>query len=309
MQEIPRFATLESFLQHCTSSQTPALYCLTADEQSPAHVKWTRDFLAAQTLPVNVHRSSSGNLFDLAQGPIELATSGVTHRTTLGALVQSFTAANRQGFDLISGTDTHLLLEGRRVPPGRDALFADVAAMVDLLVPRNELRRVGFWVSPCGVATQMHWDVNGHHNFNFQLHGDKEVVMFAPDDARFTYQMPARLFHLSRVDPRPGRFSLDAFPLFARAKPMHASLRPGDVLFIPCRWLHHFSHIGQLNVNVTAWFVSPRSGETWTWADVLDVARPLQALAIVVKLVFALAVLAPLHLLTSREPVELRATY
>lgn len=153
---------------------------------------------------------------------------------------------------MISGTDTHLVLENGPVERWLP-LWNDCKKIAD--ITPDKLYRVGFWIS-CGkpgaktddehLSSQMHWDVNGHHNLNFQVRGEKSIIMFPPEDREFLYPMPARLWHLSRIDPR--RPADKAHPLFNRARPVTVDLQEGDVLLIPSGWWHHVTHKGEVRL-------------------------------------------------------------
>lgn len=82
----------------------------------------------------------------------------------------------------------------------------------------------------------LHYDVRHLHAFIFQIYGEKEVTLFSPDQGPCLYPQD-EYPNKSRlpVDREP---DLDEFPLFARAKPVEATLRPGEVLFIPSGWWH-----------------------------------------------------------------------
>ena len=305
-----RATSLAHFLSLVSTTRFPVAYRLAAHEQSRAHAEWaaptTGTRLASCDVPVRVHRGTRRGegaeytFFDVArQGPLELAEAAVVHETTLGDVVGRLRDEAESGrvarrVEMLSGTDTHLVLESGVVSKWAD-VWRDVEGMVTSHVPRGSMQRVGFWVSGAALASQMHFDVNGHHNLNYQITGAKSVVMFAPSDWPNLYPMPARLWHLSRVDPRPGHLSLDSHPLVKRTQPIVFHLEPGDVLYIPSLWVHHFTHVGRFNVNVTAWFTSPDSGVKWTWASLL-VAKPLEAWFFVGKIVAALVGVLPFKL-------------
>lgn len=87
-----------------------------------------------------------------------------------------------------------------------------------------------------GARFNLHYDAAFLLGFVTQIHGDKEFLVFSPDDSRYLYQRPD--------DPRysqiPNIFDvdLDRFPLFARATPMRFVLGPGETIFNPAGWWH-----------------------------------------------------------------------
>lgn len=87
-----------------------------------------------------------------------------------------------------------------------------------------------------GARFNLHYDAAFLLGFVTQIYGDKEFLVFSPDDSRFLYQRPD--------DPRysqiPNIFDvdLDRFPLFAGATPMRFVLGPGETIFNPAGWWH-----------------------------------------------------------------------
>ena len=129
-------------------------------------------------------------------------------------------------------------------------LLADVALPAQ--VPAERLYTVWAWFSGAGVHTWLHYDNNGCHNLNAQLAGEKTCVLFAPE-------------HVDRLEPFPpggGNPAINCSRLPREAIPadlprIHATLRAGDLLFIPAWWLHSFDHVGAFNANVNWWWKPP----------------------------------------------------
>jgi hypothetical protein len=83
-----------------------------------------------------------------------------------------------------------------------------------------------------------------HHALICQVHGKKRVVLCPPADSPFLYAFPICLphFEVSRVDPIAPQ--IETFPKFPSARPLEATLEPGDALFVPLRWWHAAFGIG-----------------------------------------------------------------
>ena len=82
----------------------------------------------------------------------------------------------------------------------------------------------------------LHYDGENAHAAITEIYGDKEFILYCPDDSAYLYpkqDMPNQ----SRV-PDPQRPDLDKFPLFAHATQHHTVLHPGDMVFVPARWWH-----------------------------------------------------------------------
>lgn len=82
----------------------------------------------------------------------------------------------------------------------------------------------------------MHYDAENMHATVTEIHGDKEFVMFSPEDTPYLYASPVRANH-SMVDD-PCRQDRETFPLLAHATLYRTVLTPGDMIFVPSRWWH-----------------------------------------------------------------------
>lgn len=98
------------------------------------------------------------------------------------------------------------------------------------------------FVGQAGTAFgHVHQDqVNVHVGF-VQLQGEKEFIVFPPEDSKFLDTMPGREFPYqmrnSRVRYRDIN-NFEKFPLLARAHPQRFSLKAGEALLLPADWWH-----------------------------------------------------------------------
>jgi hypothetical protein len=83
----------------------------------------------------------------------------------------------------------------------------------------------------------LHYDGMHTHAFLMQLHGTKEYVAYAPDQAKYLYPRAGIERNKSSV-PDIDNPDLTRFPLFASAKPVRGFLRAGETLFVPSGWWH-----------------------------------------------------------------------
>ena len=85
----------------------------------------------------------------------------------------------------------------------------------------------------------LHYDANSIHAFLGQIYGEKEAILYSPDDTPYVYakaDVPRRRHHSWITDVENP--DLERFPLFAKATAWRGSLGPGSLLFIPSRWWH-----------------------------------------------------------------------
>lgn len=128
------------------------------------------------------------------------------------------------------------------------------AMNVPRFVPRDQLYSVWSWFSGAGVYTWLHYDNNGCHNLNVQLHGEKRCVLFSPEVANeldlYEPGQPVPAYNCSRIDLE----SAVGIAKLSAVEHFDAALSAGDLLYIPPHWLHAFWHRGAYNANVNFWW-------------------------------------------------------
>lgn len=82
----------------------------------------------------------------------------------------------------------------------------------------------------------LHYDLENAHATITEIYGDKEFILYPPEDAAYLYPKPdmpnqSTIPDVQRVDMR-------RFPLYAQATQYHTVLHPGDMVFVPSRWWH-----------------------------------------------------------------------
>jgi len=112
------------------------------------------------------------------------------------------------------------------------------------------------WCGQNDTLTQLHFDELD--NIFLQVHGQKSVTLFHPDDTRFLFQykpektIGLRNVHRSRI---PGTDLLDHYASMHRhATPYHVHMRETDALFIPKHWWHEVRGLSGSSISVNYWF-------------------------------------------------------
>lgn len=83
----------------------------------------------------------------------------------------------------------------------------------------------------------LHYDVPGADTFIHQIAGEKELILFSPDDSKYLYPKTSAEFNVSSI-PDIENVSLDKFPLFSNATKLIAILKPGESIYFPSGWWH-----------------------------------------------------------------------
>ena len=267
----------------------PVIYQLKARERFRAHSKWNSSFFAKRSGTVHIHTSKhSSEFFNITQDSIwQLANVFVKTPMAWPEFMDQITRQKQHM--IVSGTDTHMLMEdGTVVEPWKDCL-EDVRPGLDDFVPgtthSDTMDRIGIWVSGPNISSQTHWDINGDSNLNFQIRGSKRFLLWEPMDGQeHLYPLPFRFWNISRI-PDPYHVDLKQYPLYRHAKPFFVEMNEGDVLYIPPRWWHHVTHCGNFNVNVTAWYQSQYHKRRPHPIKSFCVPRAVQGLIFLVKIV------------------------
>ena len=87
-----------------------------------------------------------------------------------------------------------------------------------------------------GKFPLMHYDSDNSHAMITEIYGDKEFVLFAPEDTPYIYPHADSL-STSQIDDLD-HVDLKRFPEFPKATQYRVIIRPGESIFVPSRWWH-----------------------------------------------------------------------
>jgi lysine-specific demethylase 8 len=259
LSEVPRIreTKLSTLLERLDDAEAP-LVIEQAIRHWPAVQSWNVDTLSAKlgSLEVaykcspnhqhpNFHLSTLGEMFAREKGPFD----GFLRQITAGADAER---ARR----LFTGDEQFVIRrrQGRsEVNESLLPLLGDVP--LSELMPEDRFYSVWAWFSGRGVRTWLHYDNNACHNLNAQLTGEKQCMLFHPDDLSelepFLVGGSNPAHNCSRIDVESAEGDHQHWRSLRR---WETTLRAGDLLFIPAWWWHSFLHLGELNCNVNVWW-------------------------------------------------------
>lgn len=135
------------------------------------------------------------------------------------------------------------------------------------------------WIGSTPTISPLHYD--DYENFLCQIKGQKEVILFPPNDYKnlyyvgrpkgtLQYSYPGQFIReKSKIESRSVVFgssvnvdepNLTLHPLYQKTHPIRALLQPSDVLFLPAYWHHEVQSLPDdnegINVAVNYWFSS-----------------------------------------------------
>jgi lysine-specific demethylase 8 len=216
---------------------------------------WSVAYLTAAVGSVRIRCKRSRSHAHPDFGAATLAEMFAGEACTFAELLDAITAGppEERPRRLFTG-DERFVLQRRAgvttIDPELRPLLDDVG--LPDLVPAERLHTVWAWMSGRGVRTWLHYDNNGCHNLNAQITGEKRCTLYTPE-------LVGRLrpFPLGGANPAHNCSQIDvedAEAGLAEVPCLEATIRAGDLLFIPAWWLHTFVHLGEFNTNMNFWW-------------------------------------------------------
>lgn len=224
----------------------------------PALRKWSRDFFEHSLghVPVTYRISASCMHPDLSPGTVDnVRTETGTIASFLHQVSGDIPTSERVKYYLTGDGNTMTILRDGQYNRHLRTLLDDIT--LPTLITPQDIKVIGFWLSPEGTRSWLHYDSGGVHNLNVQIMGRKRVTLFSPNELHRLYPFPlrsSRAFNFSRVNVEEPDYT--KYPLFADAAHMEGVLGPGDCLFLPAFWFHTFKGEGELNSNINFWWAS-----------------------------------------------------
>jgi hypothetical protein len=118
-------------------------------------------------------------------------------------------------------------------------------------------KNINIWIGNLTSSSPCHHDP--YENILIQIFGQKSILLFPPADTKYLYPAPIPQRNTSRINFKNDlKEEMKQFPLLSQASGYHATLSPGDGLFIPFHWWH-YCQARSLNCSVNFWWLEPEA--------------------------------------------------
>lgn len=87
----------------------------------------------------------------------------------------------------------------------------------------------------------MHFDIDYSNILHFHFHGEKQCVLFAPDQTKYLYKIPHAL--ISREDIDFDNPDYQKFPALKQAQGYICNLKHGEMLYMPEGYWHYMKYL------------------------------------------------------------------
>jgi ribosomal protein L16 Arg81 hydroxylase len=87
----------------------------------------------------------------------------------------------------------------------------------------------------------MHYDIDYSNILHFQFHGQKQCMLFAPDQTPYLYKVPHAL--IAREDINFDEPDFAKFPALQKAKGLITTLNHGEMLYMPEGYWHYMKYL------------------------------------------------------------------
>lgn len=87
----------------------------------------------------------------------------------------------------------------------------------------------------------IHYDIDYSNILHFHFHGEKQCILFAPDQTPFLYKVPHSL--ISREDIDFDNPDLEKWPALKQARGLICNLKHGEMLYMPEGYWHYMKYL------------------------------------------------------------------
>jgi len=87
----------------------------------------------------------------------------------------------------------------------------------------------------------MHFDIDYSNIFHFNFHGEKQCILFHPNQTKYLYKIPHSL--ISREDIDFDNPDYTKFPALKQAKGLIATIKHGEMIYMPEGYWHYMKYV------------------------------------------------------------------
>lgn len=87
----------------------------------------------------------------------------------------------------------------------------------------------------------MHFDIDYSNILHFHFHGEKQCILFEPNQTKFLYKIPHSL--ISREDIDFDNPDFEKFPALKKAEGLICNLKHGEMLYMPEGYWHYMKYV------------------------------------------------------------------
>ncbi|MFC7357933.1 cupin-like domain-containing protein [Jejudonia soesokkakensis] len=108
-----------------------------------------------------------------------------------------------------------------------------------------------------GSKVLAHYDMDLANLVHFHFHGDKEVTLFRPDQAKYLYKVPFTVHNLETIDMDNPDF--DKYPALQEVEGISVKMKHGDALYMPSGYWHYITYLnGGFSITLRAFPRKPK---------------------------------------------------
>ena len=134
-------------------------------------------------------------------------------------------------------------------------------------------KHINLWIGSEGVCASSHYDTS--HNFFFQVYGEKEFLLFPPEDVwRMYLHSSLHPYYRSSQILINQTDTMSQAPLLHHHQGLSVRLQAGDMLYLPPYWFHHVQSMSPSSLSVNVW---SNSHDYWVNEGLFAAPIPLEA--------------------------------